>query len=231
MTNNFLKAVKHNLIVSCQALENEPLHSSFIMARMARAARIAGASAIRANSVVDVQAIQDETHLPIIGIIKKNYGNTPTYITPTMKEMRAIAATGCEVVACQVTGETRPNGELISEIIEQFKQEFPDTLLMADTDSLENVRIADKLGFDIIGTTMHGYTSLTRNLNIADNDFNYLKAVLKTTSRPVLAEGKIDTPDKLKRCLELGSWAVVVGGAITRPLEITKKFVDATIDY
>lgn len=231
MTNLFLKKVKHKLIVSCQALDDEPLHSSFIMARMARAAKLAGASAIRANSVVDVQAIQDETHLPIIGIIKKKYGDKPTYITPTMKEMRAIAATGCEVVACQVTGEVRPNGEFISDIVDQFHQEFPNTLLMADTDSIESVISADELGFDIISTTMYGYTKKSKGKNIADNDFEYLKKVLKTTNIPVIAEGNIDTPEKLNRCLSLGAYSVVVGGAITRPYEIAKKFVDATIDF
>ena len=105
MENTFLDQVHGKLIISCQALEGEPLHSSFIMARMARAAKMAGAHAIRANSVVDIQAIQDETGLPIIGIIKKDYPDSDVYITPTLKEMRQVAATGVEVVACQVTGQ------------------------------------------------------------------------------------------------------------------------------
>ena len=95
---------------------------------------------------------------------------------------------------------------------------------MADTDTIDNVRAAEKLGFDIIGTTMHGYTPTTTGANIADNDFAYLKQVLQTTSRPVIAEGKVDTPAKMKRCLDLGCHAVVVGGAITRPLEIAQRF-------
>ena len=111
MENTFLDQVHGKLIISCQALEGEPLHSSFIMARMARAAKMAGAPAIRANSIVDIQAIQDETGLPIIGIIKKDYPDSDVFITPTLKEMRQVAATGVEVVACQVTGQARPNGE------------------------------------------------------------------------------------------------------------------------
>ena len=98
---------------------------------------------------------------------------------------------------------------------------------MADTDTIENVKVADKLGFDIIGTTMHGYTPATTGANIADNDFAYLKEVLQATSRPVIAEGKVDTPEKMKRCLALGCHAVVVGGAITRPLEIAQRFISA----
>lgn len=227
MENSFFEKVKGNLIVSCQALPHEPLHSSFIMARMARAAKMAGAAGIRANSVVDIQAIQDETGLPMIGIAKTNYSDSDVYITPTLKEMRAIAATGVEVVACQVTGQKRPNDENLADIVKQFREEFPNTLLMADTDTIESAIEADRLGFDFIGTTMHGYTPASQGLNIADNDFEYLKKLLKTVNQPVIAEGKIDTPEKLKRCLDLGCFSVVVGGAITRPLEIATRFVNA----
>lgn len=227
MKNTFLDQVKGSLIISCQALPDEPLHSSFIMSRMALAAKEAGAAGIRANSIVDIQAIQDEVDLPVIGLNKVDYPDSPVYITPTIKEMRAVAATGCAAVACDVTGQPRPNGEKLADIVATMRSEFPDTLLMADTDTLENVRLADELGFDIIGTTMHGYTPATKGANIADDDFAYLKAVLKTTSHPVIAEGKVDTPAKMKRCLDLGCHAVVVGGAITRPLQIAKNFIDA----
>lgn len=227
MKNIFLDQVKGSLIISCQALPDEPLHSSFIMSRMALAAKEAGAAGIRANSIVDIQAIQDEVDLPVIGLNKVDYPDSPVYITPTIKEMRAVAATGCAAVACDVTGQPRPNGEKLADIVATMRAEFPDTLLMADTDTLENVRLADELGFDIIGTTMHGYTPATKGANIADDDFAYLKAVLKTTSHPVIAEGKVDTPAKMKRCLDLGCHAVVVGGAITRPLQIAKNFIDA----
>lgn len=227
MKNTFLDQVKGSLIISCQALPDEPLHSSFIMSRMALAAKEAGAAGIRANSIVDIQAIQDEVDLPVIGLNKVDYPDSPVYITPTIKEMRAVAATGCAAVACDVTGQPRPNGEKLADIVATMRAEFPDTLLMADTDTLENVRLTDELGFDIIGTTMHGYTPATKGANIADDDFAYLKAVLKTTSHPVIAEGKVDTPAKMKRCLDLGCHAVVVGGAITRPLQIAKNFIDA----
>lgn len=124
-TTNFLDAVKGSLIISCQALPDEPLHSSFIMSRMALAAKEAGAAGIRANSVVDIQAIQDEVDLPVIGLSKVDYPDSPVYITPTIKEMRAVAATGCPVVACDVTGQPRPNGEQLADIVATMRQEFP----------------------------------------------------------------------------------------------------------
>lgn len=226
MTNDFLEKTKGKLIVSCQALKDEPLYSSFIMERMAWAAERAGAAGIRANSVVDIQAIQDKVKLPIIGLLKIDYPDSDIYITPTMKEMRRIASTGVPVVACDVTGRARPNGEKLSDIVSQMREEFPDTLLMADTATLDNVKEANDLGFDIIGTTMHGYTPDSDGLNIATNDFEYLKDVLKIAQTAVIAEGKIDTPEKAKRCIELGCHAVVVGGAITRPQQIATKFVN-----
>ena len=220
MGENFLEQVKGKLIVSCQALPNEPLHSSFIMSRMALAAQLAGAAGIRANSVVDIQAIQDEVELPIIGLSKVDYPDSSVY-------MRAVAATGAQAVACDLTRRKRPNGEQIADIVSQMRNEFPETLLMADTATLEDVKLANELGFDIVGTTMHGYTPETTGEDLADNDFAYLKEVLTLSDAPVIAEGKVDTPAKAKRCLELGCHAVVVGGAITRPLEIASRFVQA----
>ena len=226
MKQSFINQVQGHLIVSCQALEDEPLHSSFIMARMARAAKQAGARGLRANSIVDIQAIQDETDLPIIGIIKRDYPDSPVYITPTLKEMRAVAATGVAVVATDCTNRNHPGNNSLKEMLAVIHQEYPQTLLMADTGNLDDVKEADHAGFDIIGTTMHGYTPTTKGMNIADNDFEYLKQVLRFTDKPVICEGKIDTPVKAKRALELGATAVVVGGAITRPQQIAQKFVD-----
>ncbi|MGX7014460.1 N-acetylmannosamine-6-phosphate 2-epimerase [Vagococcus silagei] len=223
---NIKEKINKGLIVSCQALEDEPLHSSFIMSRMARAAKEAGAIGIRANSVVDIQAIKDTVSLPIIGIIKEVYPDSDVFITPTLKEVRAVCATGVEIVAMDATTRVRPNGEKLAEIVATIKNEYPDTLLMADTASLEDVAYAEKLGFDFIGTTLYGYTESTRNANIADQNFEHLKAIIAQTTLPVIVEGKIDTPEKARKSLELGGFSVVCGGAITRPQEITKRFID-----
>ena len=82
-----LNHLKGHLIVSCQALPHEPLHSSFIMGRMALAAKIGGAAGIRANTAEDIREIQKQVDLPIIGIVKRDYDDSRVYITPTEQEV------------------------------------------------------------------------------------------------------------------------------------------------
>ncbi|MBC2320278.1 N-acetylmannosamine-6-phosphate 2-epimerase [Listeria booriae] len=225
MANSFLEKVRGKLIVSCQALPEEPLHSSFIMSKMAIAAVEGGAAGIRSNSVADIQAIREAVSVPVIGIIKEVYPDSPVFITPTIKEVIAACETGAEVVAMDGTNRKRPNGEDLATILQQAKSKFPDTLFMADIATVEEAAMAEQLGFDIVATTLHGYTEQTKGHNIAEANFQFLKEVLQVTALPVIVEGKIDTPEKAWTAVELGGTSVVVGGAITRPQEITARFI------
>ena len=226
-SNEVLQQIKGGLIVSCQALPDEPLHSPFIMSRMAKAALASGAKGIRANSIVDIQCIKDANDTVIIGIIKKEYGDNPVFITPTLKEVRALCSIGCEIVAMDGTTRKRPNGEKLADIVATIKKEYPETLLIADCATLEDAKYAQKLGFDLIATTLYGYTAETSGKDIADDDFALLDELLKVIQRPLIVEGNIDTPEKLERVMKKGAYATVVGSAITRPQLITQKFVAA----
>ncbi|BBA49871.1 N-acetylmannosamine-6-phosphate 2-epimerase [Fusobacterium varium] len=218
---NRLEKVKGKLIVSCQALEDEPLHSSFIMGKMAYAALIGGASGIRANTVPDIQEIKKNVDLPIIGIIKHQYGDNQVYITPTMKEIDALAIEGVEIIALDGTKRERPDGNTLENLMKEAKIKYPNQLFMADISSVEEAIEAERVGFDIVGTTLVGYTEYTKG----NDPLTELEKVIKAVTVPVIGEGNIDTPVKAKKALELGAYAVVVGGAITRPQQITKKFV------
>lgn len=220
------KILKKKLIVSCQALEDEPLHSSFIMGRMALAAKEGGASGIRANTVEDIKEIKKTVDLPIIGIIKKEYTDSVVYITPTLKEIDDLVSVGVEIIALDATLRMRPNNVEINDFFKEIKEKYPNQLFMADIATLEEAKNAEKIGFDFVGTTLHGYTENTRNQNIADKNFKFLKEILENVKVPVIAEGKIDTPEKAKIVLEMGVMCVVVGGAITRPQLITKDFIE-----
>lgn len=224
--NTMLQQIKGKLVVSCQALENEPLHSPLIMAKMALAAMQGGAAGIRANSVVDINAIKQEVNLPVIGIIKRNYAQSEVFITATMKEVIELMSAAPEMIALDATARPRPGGETLEQLVWQIRQRYPQLLLMADTASVAEARHAQALGFDCVGTTLYGYTAQTQGHSLPENNCRYLQEVLAAVDIPVIAEGNVDTPQTAARCLALGAHAVVVGGAITRPQQITRRFVD-----
>lgn len=222
-----LNEIQNGLVVSCQALKLEPLHSSYIMGRMAVAAKMGGASGIRANSKEDIVEIKKNVDLPVIGIVKRDYDDSEVFITATMKEIEELVESGCDMVALDATDRVRPGGFSLKEFVGQIKETYPSLLLMADASTVEEVLEAEKLGFDCVSTTLMGYTEKSEGHDIADNDFERLKEILEKVSVPVIAEGHVDTPKKAKRCFELGVHSVVVGSAITRPQLITKKFVNS----
>lgn len=226
-TEDRIKALKGQLIVSCQALPQEPLHSSFIMGRMARAAKEGGAAGIRANTKEDIKEIQEVTGLPIIGIVKRDYPDSAVYITPTMKEIEELMEVKPEIVAIDATGALRPGNVALADFFHQIKEKYPEQKLMADCSTIEEALFADELGFDFIGTTMVGYTPQSKGLKIEGNDFEILRTILKKVKHPVIAEGNVNSPEKAKRVIELGSYAVVVGSSITRPQLITKGYAEA----
>ncbi|MER2109360.1 MAG: N-acetylmannosamine-6-phosphate 2-epimerase [Desemzia incerta] len=221
-----IEQVKGGLIVSCQALPDEPLHSSYIMGRMAVAAEQGGAVGIRANTREDIIEIKKNTELPVIGIVKRDYDDSPVFITATMKEIDELMESGCEMIALDATDRIRPNGQTLQEFVSAIREKYGDIQLMADCSTVEEVFEAERLGFDVVSTTLMGYTEASKGHDIAENDFERLKEVLAHVKAPVIAEGNVNTPAKAKRCLELGVTSVVVGSAITRPQLITKTFVE-----
>lgn len=221
-----LEKIKNGLVVSCQALENEPLHSSYIMSKMALAAAQGGAVGIRANSKEDIIAIKQEVSLPVVGIVKRDYPDSEVFITATKKEIDELAESGCEMIAMDATMRPRPNGEKLAELVAYTKENYPHVKLMADISTLEEALQAEQLGFDCVSTTLYGYTKETAGHKLYDNDFEFVKTVVNQVKIPVIAEGNILTPEMARRVLEIGVYAVVVGGAITRPQLITERFVN-----
>lgn len=227
MNENNIKNIAGRLVVSCQALPHEPLHSSFIMGRMAKAAKEGGAAGIRANTKEDIAEIRTQVDLPVIGIVKRDYDDSPVYITPSMKEVDELMEVHPEVIAMDATCALRPGGKTLDEFFRECKEKYPDQLWMADCSTVEEALHADALGFDFIGTTLVGYTPQSENLKIEADDFDIIRQILAGAEHPVIAEGNIDTPEKLKRVLDLGCYSAVVGSIITRPQLITRRFVQA----
>jgi len=197
------------------------------MSKMALAAKEGGALGIRANSRVDIMSIKQEVDLPVIGIVKRDYEDSEVFITATRYEIDELLESGCEMIAMDATLRKRPGAETTASLVDYVRKRNSNVQLMADISTVDEAVAAEELGFDCVSTTLHGYTPYTAHTKLYEDDFSFLKEVLKAVKAPVIAEGNVLTPEMYLRCLELGASSVVVGGAITRPKEITARFVQA----
>lgn len=207
--------IEGGLVVSCQALEDEPLHSAEIMARMAEAAMIGGAVGIRCNGVEDTKAIRAKVDLPVIGLWK--VGREGVYITPTADHALSIIDAGAEMVALDAT---KMRANLESDVLAIHKV---GGLVMADISTYEEALMAADVGVDCISTTLSGYTEWSPQQEAPD--FDLINRLSNRLSIPVIAEGRINTPELLEEAFAVGAFAVVVGSAITRPQWITSNFI------
>ncbi len=214
--------LNRGLIVSCQAVKGEPLYGLDMMHHFARAAVLGGAKGIRANYVSDIKAIKNEVDVPVIGIIKAVYEGSDVYITPTLKEVKELLSTGCEVIALDATNRPRPNGENLKDLVAYIRENAPSVEIMADCSTFEEAKAADEMGFDYVGSTMRGYTEYTKGISIPDYDM--LAKMRRELNAKVIAEGGIWEISQLDKVLECDPYAVVIGSAITRPMDITKRF-------
>ncbi|MDR0270399.1 N-acetylmannosamine-6-phosphate 2-epimerase [Paenibacillus sp.] len=223
MGNHYFEQIRGGLIVSCQALEDEPLHGGDTMAKMALAAEQGGAIGIRANSVHDIAEIKRVTKLPIIGIIKRDYDDSGVYITPTIREVRELMEVGVDVIALDATRSLRPGGETLEELVSYMREQGQK--VMADISTIEEALYAESIGVSCISTTLSGYTPYSPQQK--EPDFDLLREAVSKVRIPVIGEGRINTPEQAALCLKVGAHAVVVGSAITRPQLITEKFAYA----
>ncbi|NMD38342.1 MAG: N-acetylmannosamine-6-phosphate 2-epimerase [Christensenellaceae bacterium] len=219
-----LDNLRGKLIVSCQALETEPLYDPdrSLMGHMAKAAYLGGASGIRANTVRDIIEIKKFVDLPIIGIIKAETPGCSVFITPTIKEIDDLVAIGCDIIATDATDRIRPDGKTLDEFFTECKKKYPNQLFMADCSTYEECMHAEEIGFDVVSTTLTGYTEKTKGVEIPN--FELISRIVKDCKAYIIAEGGIWKPEQLAEAYKTGVDSVVIGSAITRPMEITKRF-------
>lgn len=222
---NLIESLSGKLIVSCQALPNEPLYGAIYMTAMARAAVMGGAGGIRANATDNIAAIRAAVSLPILGINKRRVKGFEVFITPDYEDARVIVEAGADLVALDGSSGSRPGGETLSDIIGRIHSELH-VPVMADCSCLEDGLYSESAGADIIATTLSGYTKHGRPMQPGP-DFDLISRLVQQVKVPVIAEGRFHEPQEVAEAFDRGVFAVVVGTAITRPSEITKRFVAA----
>ncbi len=225
--NDILNRIKGTVVVSVQAMPNEPLYLEQCMIGMMKSVVNGGAGALRLAGARDVKNAKKLFNLPIIGltkpnIIPKNYKEL-VYITPNIKDVIELVEAGADVIATDATQRKRPNNEKLQDLIKYIH--INKRLAMADISTLEEGLNAKELGADIISTTLAGYTLESANSPANEPDFELLKQLVEQTQLPVVLEGRIWEPEQVNKAFERGAHCVVIGSAITRPQLITKRFV------
>ncbi len=219
-----LDRIAGGIVVSCQAAPGTPLAEPSIIAALARAAEAGGAVGLRIEGIDDIRAVQQVSRLPIIGLVKASYPGSSVYITPTADEAAALVETGVEIIAIDATARPRPRGDL-AEVMQAIRSSS-DALVMADVATLAEGLAALELGVDVVGTTLQGYTD---GSGPTEGPAFTLVENLANAGAWVIAEGRVWTPEDVVRCYDAGARSVVVGGAVTDPISITRRLARATV--
>jgi len=236
-----LEKIRNGIIVSCQAVGDNPLKRECArnMLLMAECAALGGAVGFRANAPENIKPIKEKyPDMPMIGIWKVQVEGNPIYITPTMKEVDALAELGCEIIALDLTNQINTTtGKYAWEIIKDIKAKYPDICIMADIDNVDDAVIAYREGADIISTTMNGYTANSKVKEApgqTDGEPNFenlreIRAALKDAF--ILFEGRLYTREDCVEAYKNGANCLCVGKAITNPYKMTERLVCAVNNY
>jgi len=216
------RQLEGKLIASCQAHEGDVFRDPQLIARFAEAALAGGAAGIRANGAADIRAIRRITRAPILGIEKVLLEDGKVLITPSLEAARALVEAGADMIAVDTTLRGQHHGAL--ERIRRIKEELAVPVL-ADIATIEEALTAARAGADFVLSTMRGYTSETAHVTGFEPSF--IEQVAQVCPVPVLAEGRIHTPQEARDAIAAGAFAVVVGTAITRPRDVTRAFAEA----
>jgi len=225
MLNDIIEKLKRNLIVSCQAEGDSPFNSPEGVTMFAKAAIMGGAAGIRSEGIAKTEMIIGQTNVPVIGLVKSKFEDGSVRITGTFKDVENLISISTHIIAIDGTFRKREN---LSgpDFIKAVKSKF-NCLIMADIAKLDEAIACEDAGADLISTTLNGYTPETVSDKIKEPNYDLVNQLVKRIKLPVIAEGRINTPNAAKKMIELGAYAVVVGTAITRPHIITSWYVEA----
>ena len=218
--------LKGKIIVSVQAMPDEPLYREECMIAMMASVINGGASGLRVAGARDVRNAK-QFNVPVIGLTKPNKlpenWKEVVYITPTLKEVNELIEADADIIAFDGTSRPRQGGCTLIEIINKIHK--AGKYAMADISTFDEGINCASLGADIISTTLSGYTTESGEPS-EKPDFELLKKLVLNTNIPVILEGRIWEPNDVQEAFNLGAHSVVIGSAITRPQLITKRFIN-----
>lgn len=221
---DLLNALKKKLVVSCQAAEGSPMDTPAVIAAIAETVVSSGAAGVRINGPTKLAAVRARVAVPIVGLWKLDRPDSPVYITPTLEAALAVAEAGADVIALDATLRRRPGGVDLAGLVRQIRQRT-NKPLMADVATYDEGVNAARLGFDLVGTTLAGYTAASAASPKDAPDLELLGRLARDLDVPVVGEGRFNTPELVRAALDLGAHFVCVGSAITAPGWITARFV------
>lgn len=224
--NELLAGLNKGLIVSCQPETEGPFNTAAIVSAYAQAAEQGGAAAIRTEGAMNIAAVRAATALPLIGFVDGQFQNGWICITPDFQDVEAIIHAGADMVALDVTPRKRPNGMDGIEFFDEVRNRY-DIPLVGDISTFEEGIRAAEMGADAIATTLSGYTEYTQHRDQEEPDFTLIEELARAVKIPVIAQGRVWTPQHAREAMKRGAYCIVAGSAITRPRVITKRFVDA----
>lgn len=212
--------LRGQLVVSCQAAAGTPLEPTPHIVALAQSVVLGGAKALRIEGVTNVRAVRAVVEVPIVGIVKAQHPGYQAFITTQIDEVNALAEAGADIIAFDATDRARPVPvvDLVTAILQTGRA------VMADISTLAEAHVAIDAGAHVVGTTLAGYTDYSRS--IEGPDFQLMSELVEA-HLPFVAEGRIWEPSEAARCIALGAQFVVVGSAITRPDDITRRYAAA----
>jgi putative N-acetylmannosamine-6-phosphate epimerase len=217
-----LERLRGKLVVSCQPVPDGPMDRPEIVAALGLASLAGGAAGLRIEGAANLRAMRSATDAPVIGLIKRDLVGSDVRITPLLSDIDDLAQAGAGIIAVDATQRSRPVP--VAYLLARVRAHG--CLAMADCASEEDARAAHEMGFDILGSTLSGYTGGS----VPDEPDLRLVAALRGIGGFVMAEGRYNRPEDVARARRHGADAVTVGTAITRTEIVTSWFVHAAED-
>lgn len=224
--DEILTAWRGGLLVSCQVAADSPLARPDIVGGMARIAELNGAAGIVADGASHIRAARNVTRLPMIGVERQYTKGYDVYLTPTYECAARVAFSGANVIALDATERPRPKDETFKNLAERIHSGLKKPVMASVATFGQGMKAVEECGADLVATTLAGYTVETANQKEAD--FALVELLAQRLEVPIICEGRLRSPEDVRRAFNAGAFAVIIGSAITGIDWLVRRYAAAT---